>query len=92
MIVVPISICGGPATGGRLWTEEGVPYRASRRDVASITPQWWGQLVHGAVPVRLATCAERATMRRTEGSRRDPHVIWRGRPVPPAPRRECAGG
>jgi len=60
--VVTIQLCGGPATGGRRWTEDVLPAR--RVLAADLIPHpdgiWAPLLWGGIVRARLATPAEAA--------------------------------
>lgn len=95
MIVVPLMLCGGPATGCR-WIERGCPYRAPRSELrrssdnpAYPSPDIIPDIMHGMVWISPATLEERRGLRLREammGRREAERRLVGGRPVRAAPK------
>lgn len=89
VVVRLLRLCGGTPAAPSRWLEEGNLMRVQPADVRAAEPNVWGVPCYvGVVPCRRATAEETARLRAAETAGRDPRPasLWRGRPIPPAPR------
>lgn len=95
VVIVTLELCGGSPAWPARWTKPSNKLRVRVADVrvADSFAPGWGAATHlcGVVPCRLATAEETAAIEALEDRQeRDPRPLklWRGRPVPHAPRFE----